>query len=135
MTPTVEIITSPVPAAGLIYKARALAARHSGNLRAPHHTASRAAIGAEMAMAAGGVLLLDEPAEFSRAVVRMIADILVRMDPACQPRVILIIRGDEDPRATASTLARCAELFADWRVTQHHTALPDSCAVQPRTAA
>lgn len=135
MNPTLEIITSPVAAAGLIRKAQALAAQHGGNLRAPHHTASRAAIGAEVAIAAGGVLLLDEPAEFSRAVVSMIGDTWIRMVPTCRPRVILTIRGDKDPRATASTLARCAELFDGWQVARHHTALPDSCAVQPRTAA
>ena len=128
--PTAEIITTPVPAAGLIYKARALAAECGDSFRAPHHTASRAAIGAEMALAAGGTLLLDEPAEFSRSVVNMIAHTWIRMVPACRPKIILVIRGSEDPCDTASTLARCAELFAGWEISDHHTALPDSSAVE-----
>lgn len=118
--PTFTLITSPgAPWHGLILKARELATEHGGNFRAPHHTASRPAIFAEMAIAAGGTLLLDEPAEFSRAAINAVAHTWAAMDPACRPRLVLILRG---PGVGASTLARCAELFEGWTIAEHYTA-------------
>lgn len=113
MKPTFDLITAP--AASGILKARELAHEHGDHIRAPHYTASRAAIGAEMALAAGGVLLLDEPAEFTRSVVDLIADIWVHMIPKCRPRIIMVIRDSRD-------LTRVAYFFAGWTVAEHHTA-------------
>ena len=48
----------PLP---LLGQALRLAKSRGGNLRAPHHTISCACLGAEIALAAGGVLLFDGP--------------------------------------------------------------------------
>lgn len=113
--PTMTLITTPAP----IATARKLAAELGGNFRAPHHTVSRAGLSGEMALAAGGVLLLDEPAEFTRGALSMLESLWAGMDPACRPEILLTVRATDDPKLAASTCKRLGELFEGWIVTEH----------------
>lgn len=122
MYPTFDLITAPTTISGIIRKAREIATEQGGNFRAPHFTVSRAGMVGEMALAAGGVLLLDEPAEFSRTAINAVAHIWAAMDPACRPRLILTIRGNGDDATTASKLARIVDLFDGWTIAEHHVA-------------
>ena len=120
--PTFTVITTPIAASGLILKARELSAEHGGNFRAPHHTVGRAAIAGEVALAAGGVLLIDEPAEFSRSVIGMIEHLWIGMVPACRPKIVLTLRASTDDKQTAAALRRVADVFDGWNVEDHRVA-------------
>lgn len=119
--PTFTLITSPAAHRGSISKAREIAAEYGGNFRAPHFTVSRNAISGEMALAAGGVLLLDQAADFSRSVVSMITNLWTNMDPACRPELIVTLSGDGTDDGTAAMLAHFVKTFEGWTVTEHYT--------------
>ncbi len=112
--PTYELFT----VAGGIDYARELAHQMGGNLRAPHHTVSRAAIGAEIALAAGGVLLLDEAAYFSPDIVHQISRTWLGMVPACRPRIVVILRTQEVAGTEAARVIaeRFAKLYDEWKI-------------------
>lgn len=116
--PTLEIITATT-CRGAVTKARKISAEHGGNFCAPHYTASAAGVVGELAIAAGGVLLLDEPAMFSRATLSILTSTLGMMDLAHRPRVIVILEAGADP---AKTLDTFGHRFAGWTITVHHIA-------------
>ncbi len=111
--PAFDLITSPTAAAsGAIEQVRKIASELGGNLRAPHHTAGASAVAGEMALAAGGVLLLDDPADFPRVIVRLIGRLWQQMAPTARPHIVVILRGDRD-------LERFATLFDGWNIAEH----------------
>ena len=110
--PTYELFAPP---GGIAY-ARDLAQSIGGNLRAPHHTASHAAMGDEMALAAGGVLLLDDAGEFSPAVLARIASVWAAMTPAVRPRIVAVLHTTKNnPKAAEADAKRFAKLYDGWR--------------------
>lgn len=124
MNPTITLITSPTPAAiGAVTYARILAADIGGNLRAPHHTATTHGLSEEMARAAGGVLLIDDPASFSPAAVYKIASLWVEMRASVRPRIVMILRGGHlnYSDGLASDMKRCATLFDGWNIADHRS--------------
>jgi len=62
------------------------------NLRAPHHTVSQAGLIGELAIAAGGVLLLDEVEEFSRLALHVMRNHLDAMHEDVRPVLFLTTR-------------------------------------------
>jgi hypothetical protein len=118
--PTYTLITSEHQATGLISKARELANEIGGNFRAPHYTASAGALGGEMALAAGGTLLIDQPADFSHSAINTIASIWCQMDPACRPEVIVTLLAEKTEQATQNTARRFQELFRGWERKELH---------------
>jgi len=118
-SPTFTLITTPRGVTGSVSLARKIAAER--NFRAPHHTASREGMAGEMAIAAGGVLYLDEPAQFSRSAVHMIANLWRMMDPACRPQIVVAIVDQKEDDHTAMDIARVVDLFDGWTVAEHHT--------------
>lgn len=123
-TPALELITLPAGTRGATTLARERAHQIGRNFRAPHHTASVAAIGSEVAIAAGGVLYLDEPEEISRPAAHMIYSTVKAMHPDARPVVILAIReaGDGiplDARDQERRVERLAQLYGGWRVSVH----------------
>jgi len=68
--------------------ARQIAKIVGGPFRAPHHTVSRAGITSELALAAGGVLYLDEVHEFSLSALGTVASIWERMDARVRPVLV-----------------------------------------------
>ena len=120
MPPTYTLITSPtIHAPGALEYVRNLAAHTSGDLRAPSHTASRAIVTRETALAAGGVLLLDASIDFSPTVVSQIASLWTEMHAAVRPHIVVILRGAGIDELRAFILERFAMLFAGWKVDQH----------------
>lgn len=77
-------------------------------LRAPHHTAGPKAVAGELELAAGGVLLLDEAADFRRAcfeeLARRVASRVLRGKPL---PLAIVLRVDADP-SELERLARVA---------------------------
>ena len=88
VTGKVVLMQSP-QGAGKTIIARRLAVTVNGPFRAPHHTCSRAAVGAELALAAGGVLYLDDWQEWDYGTLQYLWDVWGRMRPGCQPMVAL----------------------------------------------
>ena len=122
--PTLELITLQAGARGATTAARDRALTIGRNFRAPHHTASSAAMGSEVAIAAGGVLYLDEPEEISLSAARMLYSTVRAMHPDARPVVILTIREDcsgipHSYNTPEKRVARLARLFEGWRVGAH----------------
>ncbi len=88
--------------------ARRLAEMSCGPLRAPHHTCSRLALGHELALAAGGVLYLDDLSEWRRAQLQDITRTWVEMDGASRPHLVLGFRVPRDPDAVHPIWKRSA---------------------------
>lgn len=129
--PTLEIITCPPGHAGAVQIARERGLFLGRNFRAPHHTASAAGMMGEIAIAAGGVLYLDEPEGLSRSVAGQLRYCVAAMHPDVRPAVMLAIRapGPEDPRGDlGKDLARIGELFAGWEIAAHHAAPEARCS-------
>lgn len=61
------MLTHKEPGAGATWLARRMARRRNKVFRAPHHTVSLTGLVAELAIAAGGTLYLDEALEFRRS--------------------------------------------------------------------
>ncbi len=125
--PALELITLPPGTRGATLIARDRAAEVGRNFRAPHHTVSVAGMMGEIAIAAGGVLYFDEPAELGRSVARRLQGCVAEMHPDVRPEVILAIRAPDpkDPRSDLSRdLARIGDLFAGWEIVGHQTPKP-----------
>ncbi|MHA1572969.1 MAG: ATP-binding protein [Alphaproteobacteria bacterium] len=78
--------------------------------RAPHYTVSDRAMAEEIALAAGGVLVLDEPNEYSRSAIETIARLVPQMHERVRPKVVAIVRDAYDADATAKR----ASLYEGW---------------------
>jgi hypothetical protein len=63
--------------------------------RAPHHTVSQAGLVGELAIAAGGVLMLDEAGQFSRAAMLALKNTLTLMSDDVRPVLFLTVPGGE----------------------------------------
>jgi hypothetical protein len=72
--------------------ARHLASRINGPIRAPHHTISASGLMSELALSAGGSLILDEADEFRRFDLAPMLSTWRMMDERFRPRLILTIR-------------------------------------------
>jgi len=68
------------------------------NVRAPHHTVGEIGIVGELALAAGGVLYLEDIEEFRLACIRSVARIWVKMDPEARPAIVARVSDDEAGR-------------------------------------
>lgn len=77
-------------------RARTEARERACPFRAPHHTVSVAGILSELALAAGGVLYLDEADCFHTSTLRYLLGSWQRMTDATRPMVYLA-RGDAGP--------------------------------------
>lgn len=77
--------------------ARRLARHVGGNLRAPHHSVSEAGLIGELAIAAGGVLMLDEIDEFRGNALRVLKDHLERMQDSHRPVLFVTHSGELTP--------------------------------------
>jgi hypothetical protein len=75
---------------GITARARQLA--DGKRLRAPHHSCSDKALLSELALAAGGVLYLDEVLEFPARNLRVLFQTWCRMDAEVQPLLVLGIQ-------------------------------------------
>lgn len=109
----------PEPGDGILYTggpdqtlaARELAANIGGPLRAPHHTCSAIALLGELALAAGGVLYLDEVPEFRAEALSAMAHTWAKMTDGHRPTLVLGVREAqnlEDTKAIVETLGRVA---------------------------
>lgn len=80
------------------------------NFRAPHHTVSQAGLVSELAIAACGVLLLDEVESFSAQALRSLRNTLEFMHEDARPALFLTHACEEMP-------GRIQELFGPelWR--------------------
>lgn len=67
----------------------------NGRLRAPHCTVSGAGLLGELAIAAGGTLILDEAEAFRGADLLGMFNTWAMMHPMVRPRVVMIFDGDE----------------------------------------
>jgi hypothetical protein len=101
-------LTHEEPGAGAIWLARRMARRRNGLFRAPHHTVSGLGLISELAISAGGTLLLDEAIEFRRSGVRQLLSTWRAMPKAIRPDLVLacLVPAD-DPYAEK----RCDELL------------------------
>jgi hypothetical protein len=88
----VTLITAGPRAKGAFYEACNVGRKHGGNFRAPHHTVSQTGMAGELALAAGGVLVLDDANEFSHSAISVIKNLLPMMDEAVRPVVVLTLR-------------------------------------------
>lgn len=100
MKPTITLINT-------IAEARAIGLGRA--FRAPHFTVSERVIVEEVAMAAGGVLLLDEPTQYNRACLTAVLRVVSGMQPSVRPVVCAIVRTD-DPE----TLEEIDSRFEAW---------------------
>lgn len=89
---------------GALIEAREMAAEAGCNLRAPHHSVSQAGLIGELAIAAGGVLFLDEVEEFRGSALRTMVNHLGMMQEKVRPVLFVTHCGDELPEAVAKTL-------------------------------
>lgn len=128
-----ELITAPAGAFGLVHRASQLAKAEGGPMRAPHHTVGGHGAMIELALAAGGVLFLEDPAEFSGPVLRALLTTAGHMH--CPPRILLGVRGRnatsasgarladvQDEGTTGAMLERLASLLEGHTCVAHHTA-------------
>lgn len=93
-------------------EARNEATRRNGHLRAPHHMASLIGLMGELAIAAGGVLMLDDIGEFRREGLRVLANHIASMHSTSRPCVVATYRGEDAKGAAlrnAEVFARCHE--------------------------
>lgn len=129
------IITNPDGWRGITAMARDIGREVGGPFRAPHHTVSQIVAVQEVAIAAGGVLYIDDPAEFAPGVCRAIVDTVRAMDPAHRPLVVLgyggpySLPGDPSVAAhIADDLDRIANLWTPAII--HHVSIAET---QPST--
>lgn len=121
------LITAGPGTDGMVARAREIAKDHGGNFRAPHHTVSGAGMAGELALAAGGVLYLDEANEFSRSSISTIKNLVPMMDSKVRPLLIVGIRWQHDPFSKEKApedvveraLDRTADMFQGWDVAEH----------------
>lgn len=89
---------------GATLEARAVAKEVGRNLRAPHHTVSQAGLIGELALAACGVLLLDEADLFRGSSLLVLRNHLELMHPDARPVLFLTHSGDEVPDGLSAFL-------------------------------
>ncbi len=89
---TTTILITSTSGTGITMRTRQIHESVGGPLRCPHHTVSRLGALSELALAAGGVLYLDETLEFNRQVIRDIVGTWKRMDPRVRPVLVLGMR-------------------------------------------
>ena len=81
--------------------AKELGDRH---LRAPHHTVTMAGISGEVAIAAGGVLLLDDVESFPSSSLRAVRNLVNHMHEDVRPVLFLTYFGPEMSARVANVL-------------------------------
>jgi len=90
--------------------ARRLARHVGGNLRAPHHTVSGSGLVGELAIAAGGVLMLDEIDEFLGRALLILKNHSELMQDEHRPVLFVTHLGDDVSDATKAFLDELRKL-------------------------
>ena len=93
-------------------QARQLAVfRGDGPFRVPHHSVSQLGLLSEIALAAGGVLYLDEADEFNRSALRSGLRTIMQMDARFRPLVCISIRNETEVQKMKAWLSEIEEAF------------------------
>lgn len=85
--------------------------RGDGPFRAPHHSVSQLGLLSEIALAAGGVLYLDEADEFNRSALRSGLRTIMQMDARFRPLVCISIRNETEVQKMKAWLSEIEEAF------------------------
>lgn len=89
------ILVAGPRASGLVVFARELSRRKEGPFRAPHHTCSTVGLLGELALAAGGLLYLDDFQEFRASAVGQLLQTWGKMWPTARPVLVFGMRYEE----------------------------------------
>ncbi|OGR13008.1 MAG: hypothetical protein A2341_28115 [Deltaproteobacteria bacterium RIFOXYB12_FULL_58_9] len=89
-------------------------------LRIPHHTAGPEAMVGEVALAASGILFLDDILEFRTSTLRRTFAVWRQMHPKAQPILVIGLRLSDDQRSAEFEWPRIQRLAEDLPLIKHH---------------
>lgn len=97
-------------------EARKLAEEKGGPFRAPHHTVGTEALLSEVALAACGVLYLDQAEDVRATVLMRALSTVAHMHPRARPTVFLAVDDEKRRHVLAEAVQRAIELCPERRV-------------------